>query len=451
MTDLASLALSSIARGIGEGRFSAEEVTLHCLERIRRQEGRIRAWAWLDADRALSHARAADRELREGRCRGPLHGVPIGIKDIIHVRDLPTGMGSPIFRDCVADVSAACVERLEQAGAFVQGKTATTEFAAQHPAATANPWNTSFSPGGSSSGSAAAVAAAMTPAALGSQTRGSIIRPAVYCGIVGFKPTFGLISRFGVLQLSWTLDHVGVLTRSIDDAALLVSVLAGHDTRDSATLPNGAVSLALETPALLAGAPRLAAVRSPLWPLADATQQALFETDCATLRAAGARVEAIELPEDFAAANEAARVIQLAEIAHNFRTLYERQSAQMSDTFRALCERGMRVRAVDYWQALGLRDALRRSINRTLEAFDAIITPPATGEPPMTLTSTGDAAFCTIWTLCGLPSVTFPTALGRRGLPMGLQVVGAERADEQTLAVAKWCQARFSFHHRVPH
>jgi Asp-tRNA(Asn)/Glu-tRNA(Gln) amidotransferase A subunit family amidase len=448
--DPSDLGLGEAARAIRDGRLTAEALARACLARIRRHDGRIRAWAWLDEDRALEQARRADAELRAGRSRGPLHGVPIGIKDVIHTRGIPTRMGSPIFAAFVPASSAHCVERLERAGAFVLGKTATTEFANQHPAATTNPWNVGHSPGGSSSGSAAAVAAGMTAAALGTQTRGSTIRPAVYCGIVGFKPTFGLVSRSGVHELSWTLDHVGVLARSVPDAALVASAIAGHDPRDRASLSDAMLPPDLHVVAPLARAPRLAAVRSPAWRLADPAQQSLFEANCATLRRAGAQVEAVELPEAFEAANDAARTIQLAEIGRNFAALHAAHAHKMSATFRALCERGMQVTALDYWAALDARAAVRRHLADLLAAFDAIVTPPATGEAPPGLASTGDAAFCTLWTLCGVPAVAFPTALGPHGLPMGLQVVGAELADRRTLEVAQWCRDALPFEAR-PH
>jgi Asp-tRNA(Asn)/Glu-tRNA(Gln) amidotransferase A subunit family amidase len=450
MQDLADLELVEAVRGLREGRFSAEALTRAYLGRIRRDDARIRAWTWLDEDRALEQARAADRELREGRAPGRLHGMPIGIKDVIHTRGIPTRMGSPIFADFVPAASAGCVERLERAGAYVLGKTATTEFANQHPAATTNPWNAGFSPGGSSSGSAAAVAAGMAAAALGTQTRGSTIRPAVYCGIVGFKPSFGVVSRFGVHELSWTLDHVGVLARSVTDAGLLAAALVGHDPRDAASLPDGALPADLDQLAPLARAPRLAAVRSPAWDLADASQQSLFEANCAALRAAGARVEVVELPQAFESGNDAARIIQLAEIGRNFAALHAADAARMSATFRGLCERGMQVTARAYWEALDVRTVLRARLADMLATFDAIVTPPATGEAPATLASTGDAAFCTLWTLCGVPSVAFPTALGPHGLPMGLQVVGAECADRRTLEVAQWCRDALPFEAR-PH
>jgi amidase len=367
------------------------------------------------------------------------------LKDVIDAHGLPTGMGSPIFAGHVAASSAACVERLDGAGAFVLGKTSTCEFATQHPPSTTNPWNADFTPGGSSSGSAAAVAAGFAPAALGSQTRGSTIRPAVYCGIVGFKPSFGRISRFGMLETSATLDQVGIFARSLDDAWLLTHAMQGADARDAATLRQTAWQGDDEPITASAAPPRLASVRTSLWNKADPAQQALFESNCAALRDAGARVADVELPKRFAEADEATRLIQLAEIARNFADLYERARDRMSDTFRALVERGSRIAAADYEGAIELQRALQRSLARFLDDYDAIVTPPATGEAPRTLRSTGDASFCVIWTLCGVPSVAFPTALGPQRMPMGIQLVGAHGKDRHVLEVASWCRAVLPF------
>ena len=424
------------------GRLSSEALTAGYLERSRRHDARIRAWAFLDPERALAQARKADAALRAGAAAGALHGAPIAIKDIIYTRGVPTGMGSPIFEGFVPAYSAACVEALERAGAFVQGKTVTTELANRHPGPTANPWNTAFTPGGSSSGSAAAVAAGFTAAALGSQTRGSVIRPAVYCGVVGYKPSFGLVSRFGLYPQSETLDHVGVLTRSVEDAALLVACLAGHDPRDPGSLAEAPAHPDFAQLGELHKPPRLAAVRTPAWSAADEAQQRLFESNCAALRKAGASVVPVELPGPFDQAIGATRVLQLSEMARNYRDLpAERLSAGLRD----LCEQGRRYSAGDYRDARELRERLREALPRVLEGFDAIVTPPATGEPPRSLESTGDARFCAIWTLCGVPSVAFPTGTGPNGLPMGLQVVGGYLDDRRALQVAKWCMRHLPF------
>jgi len=444
--DPVSGTLREAARSIRDGRVTSEQLASACIARMRAHEAQVRAWAWFDAQRLLEQARAADRLLRAGANVGPLHGIGVGLKDIIDVRGVPTGMGSSIFTDHVPDRSAACVEKLEAAGALAMGKTTTCEFATQHPPATTNPWHADFTPGGSSSGSAAAVAAEFVPAALGSQTRGSTIRPAAYCGIVGFKPSFGRISRFGMLETSATLDQVGIFARSLDDAWLLTQVMQGTDARDPATLQHPAWQGGDDPlTASRVASPRLAAVRTPAWNKADPAQQALFEANCAILRGAGAQVEPIELAEAFAAADDATRLIQLTEIARNFADLYERERDRMSETFRALVERGSRTPASDYENALEVQRTLQHSLERFLDGYDAIVTPPATGEAPRTLRSTGDASFCVIWTLCGVPSVVFPTALGPHRMPMGLQLVGAHGEDRRVLEIASWCRSALPF------
>lgn len=445
MKDLATLTLSEAATGIRRRLFTSEQLTARYLERNREHDARVQAWAFLDEARALDAARRADEALLAGSRAGPLHGIPIAVKDIICTKGIPTRMGSPIFADFVPDHSATCVEKLELAGGFVQGKTVTTEFAYQQPGPTTNPWNHDFTPGGSSSGSAAAVAAGLTAAALGSQTLGSIIRPAVYCGIVGFKPSFGLIPRFGVHPLSHTLDHVGVLARTVDDAGLLVSCLAGHDARDPGSLPVAQLQADLSELGDLPAPPSLAAVRSPAWNKADPAQQALFDANCAALKAAGARVEEIALPGAFEQADAVAQLIQRAEIAQNYRDLVSSSGPRFSAKFRALFEQGVLCSRAEYLSALKARDALREALSRVFGGFDAIVTPPATGEAPRGLGATGNAAFCIAWTLCGAPSIAFPTGKGPNGLPMGLQVVGGYLDDRRMLRTAKWCAGALPF------
>ena len=448
--DLADLSLCEAASAIRAGRISAEQLMMRYVERIRLYEPRIHAWAFHNADRALEEARKADRALRAGESLGPLHGVAVAFKDIIYTKGIPTRMGSPIFGDFVPEYSAACVERLEQAGAIVHGKTVTTEFANVHPGPTTNPWNIEFTPGGSSSGSAAAVAARFTGAALGSQTRGSIIRPAVFCGVVGYKPSFGAISRFGMYPQSWTLDHVGIISRSVDDAALLAACLVGHDARDRGSVRETTLLQKVAELDDLAAPPRLASVRSPLWSTASQPQQRLFEANCRALRQRGAHMEDVDLPDAFNASNEVCRLIQLAEMAHSYREHVAGSLSRLSAGLRALCERGARYTAMEYMAALELRERLRRELASFFARFDAIVTPPAAGEAPRTLASTGDAAFCALWSLCGVPSVAFPTGIGPNGLPMGLQVVGPYLEDRRALQVAKWCQQNLPFEVRPP-
>jgi Asp-tRNA(Asn)/Glu-tRNA(Gln) amidotransferase A subunit family amidase len=449
LVDLGRLTLVRAAAGIREGTFSAEALAMRYLQRIREHDKRIHAWAWLDPERVLKFARLADAELRAGYLRGPLHGIPLGVKDIFETAGIPTRMGSPIFSDFVPQLSASCVLRLEQSGAYVQGKTVTTEFATQQPGPTANPWNVGRTPGGSSSGSAAAVAAGFTCGAIGTQTRGSLIRPAAYCGIVGFKPSYGLISRKGVHELSLTLDHVGVLARDIADAGLLVAVMAHEDQSAKPTLGIATLIDRLKQIKPVEQPPRLAAIRSPVWETAEPSQQALFVANCRNLAAVGARVDDIKLPASFGAAGEITRAIQAFEIARKFRQLKFSSGELMSAKFRELCDTGERITEASYKEALLLRGGLCKELADLLGEFDAIVTPPATGEAPESLASTGDPTFSSIWTLCGLPCVSFPSGMGPSSMPMGLQVVGAFLDDARTLEIAAWCSRSLPFLHHI--
>lgn len=447
LTALHRLSLTEAARGIREQRFTSEALTRACLECIERDEPRVMAWAGLDPARALEKARDADRRLKEGVAPGRLHGVPIGVKDVIYTQDMPTEMGSPIFRGYMPPYSATVVRQLEAAGAFVLGKTVTTEFAGQRPAGkTRNPWNAAHTPGGSSSGSAAAVAAGFVPGALGTQTRGSVIRPAAYCGVVGYKPSAGLVSRTGVYPASHTLDHVGMFARSVDDVALLVACAVSHDPADAASLPADRLPRFEGEAAMREAPPRLAAVPTPVWDRASPASRQLFLRNAEMLRKAGARVDAVELPQCFDEFTRVVRTIACVERAQVYGPLDARHPGQISRFLAAIVAEGSKTSAVQYLDALDARRQFRQELDVLFRQYDALITLPADGEAEETTEDTGDPSFCALWTLCGVPAVTIPVGRGPQGLPLGLQVVGAHLDDDNTLKVAQWCaqQIRFS-------
>jgi Asp-tRNA(Asn)/Glu-tRNA(Gln) amidotransferase A subunit family amidase len=414
------------------GTLTSVELTRAGIGRIETLDARIEAWAHLDPARALECAAQRDRERTTG-ANLPLLGLPIGVKDVIETAGLPTRMGSAVYENHVPQRSATAVARLEAAGAFVFGKTVTTEFATQHAGKTRNPWSAAHTPGGSSSGSAAAVAAGFVPAAIGTQTRGSVIRPAAYCGVVGFKPSYGLIPVDGVFPLSHTLDHIGVIARTIADAAHVAAcMITPH------ALPGGTAALSQLT--VPAKPPRLAAVRTPLWPLADANQTGNFADSVRRLRDAGAEVIEIELPPDFDRAMQAVKAIQLREIADRYADKLAGWGDLVSTEFIDYVAGGVRVSREEYAAALALRTELIRQYGEFIGAYDAIITPPATGEAPAGLKFTGDASFCAIWTLCGMPALTIPSGRGPHGLPLGLQIVGAGNRDSHVVGAAAWCE-----------
>jgi len=441
------MGLYEAAQAIRRRDLKSEDLIRALLERIERHEHTVQAFQWIDPDRALELARRADQQVQAGGVVGALHGIPIGIKDIVETQGIPTGMGSPVFDGYVPPQSATVVQHLEAAGAFVLGKTVTTEFAYFHPGKTRNPWNPAHTPGGSSSGSAAAVAMGFLPGAIGTQTNGSVIRPAAFCGVVGYKPTGGLISFAGIHLFSPSLDQVGLFTRSVPDAALLAGVLAGkEDAEPGAGTQAGAIPGDM---ASVTRRPRLAAVRSPVWRLAEPYARDHFVETAARLRAAGAEVQEVELPPAFEQAHAVHRTIMYAEGARRFQDLQRRRREDLSPRLNALIDEGIRIPDSDLTRDLEQKHRLAGELDAFAKAFDALITPPALGEAPADLSQTGDPAFCTIWSLCGAPAVTIPSGRGPAGLPLGLQIVGARNTDEQILAVARWCDERIGWSQRI--
>ena len=430
---LHTLSLIEIVRGIESRRFTSEEYTRALLARIASLDEEIQAWVWLKPEEAIKAARLSDRPLHSGGIPGLLQGVPLGVKDIFATAGVPTQMGSPAFAGHIPDKSARVIERLEARGGFVMGKTVTTECAFLHPGKTRNPWNPAHTPGGSSSGSAAAVAAGFVPAAIGTQTNGSVIRPAAFCGIVGFKPSQGIIPIEGALTFSHTLDQPGLFTRHVEDAAWLAAALSCEDPKLSPTISK------------CSAPPLLAAVKTPVWDQAGDDAKRNFQENIQILLKAGARIEEVELPERFGHAHRAIRTIMSVEAAFNLEELQRKQAPLLSSTLNDFIAEGTNTGAVVYLKALKLRLTLQEELDRFLEKFDAIITPPTTGEAPETLEQTGNPTFCSIWSLCGVPAITIPVGFGPRGLPLGLQITGRWGNDEQLLSVARWCEGQLSF------
>ena len=439
---LHSLSATEGARLIREGRITSAELTQACLARVAEVDEAVQAWAFLDPEHALAQARAADEYRMSGQPLGALHGVPVGLKDIIDTADMPTENGSVLHAGRTPARDASVVSLLRAAGAIVMGKTVTTEFATRTPGKTRNPHDPAHTPGGSSSGSAAAVAAGMVPLALGSQTTGSTIRPASFCGVYGFKPTHGLIPRHGMFRLSRTLDHVGLFARTIEDVALLLEELSAHDERDPDTRPRPRVpyrTVAAGEPPL---APLFAFVKSSLWDRVDADAREAFEELVATL---GDRVEEVELVTPTEEVLEWQRAIGGAEIAINLGREWDTGRDKLSPALRARIQHGRDVLAMDYLKALAYIPELNASLTEMFEQrYDAILTPAAFGTAPKGLESTGDPAFCALWTLCGVPALSMPLMQGANGLPLGVQLVGARHRDGQLLRTARWLVGHLS-------
>ncbi len=431
-----AFSLTEAAEHIREGRLTSVELVQDCLARVDEVEPAVQAWAFLDRDHALRQARDLDERRAHGNPTGPLHGVPVGIKDIFDTSDYPTELGSPLWAGRTPRRDAAAVARLRAAGAVIMGKTVTTEYAYFHPGKTRNPHDPERTPGGSSSGSAAAVAAHMVPAAIGSQTNGSVIRPAAFCGVVGFKPTHGLIPRTGALLLSRTLDHVGVFGRTVADVALMAEVMAGHDDEDLDTRPMARPPLAAVAASEPPLPPRFAFVRSPVWD--EYAEPATREAFAELVEALGDQISQVDLGESFGAVIDWQKKIMEVEMAYNLHRDYEKGGEQLSDPLRKLIERGRGISAVDYLAAVGGIAPLTQNIDSIFEEYDAIVTPAAPGEAPRGLSATGNPIFSTLWTYLGTPAVTLPIMRSEAGLPLGVQLVGRRHNDARLLRTARW-------------
>lgn len=429
---LAALSLAAAAAGIREGKFKSEELVRDCLARIDEVDGPVQAWAHLDREHALRQAQAADLHRMHGQPLGPLHGVPVGIKDIFDTGDLPTEFGSPAWAGRTPREDAYAVARLRGDGAVIMGKTVTTEYAYFNPGKTRNPHNPERTPGGSSSGSAAAVAAFMVPGAIGTQTNGSVIRPASFCGVVGFKPTHGLIPRTGALALSRSLDQVGVFARSVEDAALLAEAMVGFDHEDLDTRPVGRppfAAMAVSKPPL---PPRFAFVKTPVWGEAQATTHEAFAELVAAL---GDSANDVNFDSLFEYAVDRHRIVMESEMAHNLRRDYEKLGDVLSPVLRQLIERGRGHKSVDYLAAAEGAARLNEALDDVFDEYDAILTPAAPGEAPSPET-TGNPIFNTIWTYLGVPAITLPLLQSESGLPVGVQLVARRGHDARLLRTA---------------
>jgi aspartyl-tRNA(Asn)/glutamyl-tRNA(Gln) amidotransferase subunit A len=432
MLDLGAIELRD---RLARGEFKAVDLAQAALNRIAVLEPELRAWAWLDGEHVLAQARALDAHRATGRPIGPLHGLPVGVKDIIDTARIPTENGCPVDRGRVPVLDAFVVTRLKAAGAVLMGKTVTTELAYLHPGPTRNPTNPAHTPGGSSSGSAAAVAAGMVPLAIGTQTGGSVIRPAAYCGITGFKPSFGAIPRTGILSQSPSLDTVGVFARSVEDAALLAELLFGHDPADSATFPAPPprlLSTALASPPVT---PMLAFVRPPGWADADPQTHAAMRELTTAL---GEQCFEATLPSVFDEAPLIRERINFAEMAKCCFAYERRGRDVLGDETLAAIDAGKAVLARDYLAALDWPHILNAALGPVFDRCDAILTPATPGPAPLGLGSTGSSIFNGIWTLCGTPAITLPLLEAENGLPMGAQLVGRRGDDARLLRTARW-------------
>ena len=432
-----TLTATEAVQAIASGRLSSVDLVKSCLAQIADTDASINAWAYLDPESALAQAAECDRIRKAGLGTGPLHGLPVGLKDVIDTRDMPTQRGTDIFKDRQPDKDARLVERLRESGAVIMGKTVTTELAFVHANDTRNPHNTEHSPGGSSSGSAAAVAACHVPLAVGTQTNGSVIRPASFCGTFGFKPTRGVISRAGVLKTSDSLDQVGCFGRSLEDVALLTDALAGYDQADSC-------SFARPRPQMRAGAQAEAPVAPDLvWfnlPFYDRLSPDAHEGMEAVLDVLGPRITRMAAADTLANLVAVQARIHEYEICQHQAAVFDANFEDLSRELQLIVARGRKISEAEYTDALAVKASAQTFFDELFVEFDAIIAPCATGEAPKFGSGTGDPIFCTLWTLAGLPCVSLPLLVGDNNLPIGVQLIGPIEKDDRLLRTARWLQ-----------
>ncbi len=421
MSDMNRQNVTDIAEWIRSGKMTAESVVGACLEHIADRDPEVRAFTHVDGEVALATARALDKE----EPRGPLHGVPVVVKDVIDAAGMPCAYGSPIWNGHVPASDAACVAQVRAAGGIVLGKTVTTEFALRTPGPTANPHNLAHTPGGSSQGTAASVADFMAPLGFGTQTAGSVVRPAAYCGVVGYKPTYNLINRAGLKFASENLDTIGVMGRSVPDVALFAGVLAQAQLGDFGGK---------------ASPPRIGFCRSPVWDQADAATQSLLEDAASRLAKAGAQVSEVDLPADCSGLVAAQAAICTYDVGRALGWEHAHHADKMSESLRARVEAGIAMGQAEYLAARQVQEACIAQVGDLWGAsgVDVLLTPSAMGEAPEGLDGTGDPVFNTLWTTLHLPCITMPVATGPKGLPLGVQVVGPRHGDAAMLTAAHW-------------
>ncbi len=439
MPELHDLTVAQASERIAKRELSPVDLVEALLSRIERLEPQLGAWARVTGDVARAEAKVAQDEIERSGPKSPLHGIPVGLKDIIDTAGILTEGGSDVLEGRVPDADAHCVVKLREAGAVMLGKTTTTEFAGGHPSAAKNPWNAAHTPAGSSSGSGVAVAARMVPAALGTQTVGSVLRPGAYNGCVGFKPTFGRIGRTGVIWMAYSLDHVGTLTRSVEDAALMLQAMAGHDPNDpdthDAPLPDFRGELGRVE------RPRIGLVRRFFQEESEPETWAALERVANDLAEAGATVEEVDSDLDFGATYAHHRVVQESEMLHAHQAYWPERRDLYKQRTREYLEAGEQHSAITYIEARRVQRDTRAKFHGALRDCDALLLPTASSPAPANLTNTGDTRFQSFFTFTGLPSISIPMGLASNGLPVAAQFVAPQWHEAHLFAVAQWAES----------
>jgi len=437
MTNVFSLPISKIAEKIRKSEITCLELCQNYISQIEKYEKDVKAWAFFDKKLLIEKAEEADTYRKSGKPMGILHGIPVALKDIIGTYDMPTECGTVLRKGKTQSQNSEIVDLLKSEGAIIMGKTATSELAYLGPPDTRNPHDYSRTPGGSSSGSAAVIATHMAPLSIGSQTGGSVIRPASYCGVVGYKPSYGLISRNGVLRTSYHLDHMGVFGKTVEDVALLAKVLIKKDQYDEATIHYSSefmVDECLKGPMF---EPKFIFYKTDSWKKIDKKSRESFEFFIKSFKK---NIEVFDTPSYFKDIDKYHRVIHETDLANNFQTYYKKSKNKLSKEMQSAISRGMKYSANQYTESVDFMEQSYRSYSEVFEDYHGVLTPCSTGVADKGLKSTGSPEFCTIWTYMGLPAISLPLLTGQNNLPLGVQLVGDKLDDLRFLGTANWLE-----------
>jgi Asp-tRNA(Asn)/Glu-tRNA(Gln) amidotransferase A subunit family amidase len=437
MSDIFSLKVEELVSKIKDAQLTSVQICENYIERIKKFEKDVKAWAHFDKKLLLEKAAEADDHRRSGKPIGPLHGIPVALKDIIGTVDMPTECGTVIRKGKSFSQNAEIVDLLLSAGAIVMGKTATSELAFLGPSKTTNPHDYSRTPGGSSSGSAASVASFMAPLSIGSQTGGSVIRPASYCGVVGYKPSYGLISRNGVLKTSEKLDHIGIFGKSVEDIALLAKVLIKKDNYDSATIHYSTENLLDETKKGPLFDPKFIFYKTDHWNIVDKKSKEAFEYFIKSFKK---NIEVFDTPSYFKDIHKFHQIIHETDLANNFALYYKKYKKKLSKYMQDAIVRGNKYSAKDYAEAIDFIKRSYESYQEVFEDYHGVLSPSSPGVAPKGLKSTGTAEFNKVWSYFGTPCISLPLLQGEGNMPLGVQLVGAKYDDHRFLGIANWLE-----------
>jgi len=443
MSDFFSLPVHELVKRVKDSKLTSVEICQAYIDRINKFEKDIKAWVHFDKKILLERAEESDNYRKSGKPTGPLHGIPVALKDIIGTYDMPTECGTVLRKGKTQSQNAEIVDLLKSAGAIIMGKTATSELAYLGPPETRNPHDYNRTPGGSSSGSAAVVAAHMAPLSIGSQTGGSVIRPASYCGVVGYKPSYGLISRNGVLRTSYALDHIGVFGKTVEDVALLAKVLIKKDSHDQATVYYSAEDMLEVCRKKPLFEPKFIFYKTDSWKKVDKKSRESFEF---FIKAFKKNIEVFDTPPYFKDINKYHQIIHETDLSNNFQDYYKKSKNKLSKEMQSAISRGMKYTAKEYTEAIDFMKRSYESYNEVFEDYHGVLSPCSTGVADKGLKSTGSADFNRFWSFMGVPAIALPLLQGENNLPLGVQLIGDKYDDQRFLGIARWLEEKSKEH-----